>query len=833
MTFVNKFLLYFLLFILIFPLSLYGDVSPQKFQLSFSGNLGFDLPISSTHLKFNGDFKILNLQFSGDFDFELLNKTPLKFRLSSKVVRVNIKKLLNVLKRLGYLSTLPKDLKGQLVAYELNLLVDGDTYNLKLKRACGAYFRNNKLVLDGVVAKINLKDNQINLLLKSLTLGKTKVKNLEFKYFKKDIWISSDRLNIDLAELSKTILSYYPDIKTKLIEKLKNIINVKDIGIGGVLKFNHLKLKIAHQEQKNIYILDEFSSLISTNSIYADLITNINSSPITAVVLTNSTMVKYINKNLSINSDTMSLILKDFYYPKGIKAIGWDIVFIPKVCLSSNFNLNYVLESNSSLKLNGKLISEDSFILTDREGSSIEFRIDPVEISLENRLLSVKSNKITANLTKIVYPLPKNKNIYYTGTDEFSDFYILMNLDKKKFNMRSSFSMSNSYVKYEDINTKINKLFTNIALDNDLLCLKTSTLDAELNKHGKVLLNFDAKIPLSTLNGRIKKIYKNLLFQLHGKDLILGKVKISSIEGKKEDEIKTKFIYNLNLNNVFINGNTCLNLQENRVDIITRSLSIKDFNLKKKEKKSDSENKKQKDIPIKVTIPAVVSDISKHYHFEFDNINYIKGDREYDISSLKGDLLLKEHPVIGFGCYFCNLYCSGGGEFLKQGISASLNIKGVGVPIDHLIGCFLRKVPVYITGDTNIQGSIMTQGATIGQLKKNLSFDGFVIVDNGKILKLSNLGKKVELILDVLHFVRLNPSKLEDSLEFNKIITSISGGLKLIKLKEIKITSPVLNFYSTGTIDLDKHVIEISGEIKKGFLSKQFHLTKKLKEKRE
>jgi len=306
MTFVNKFLLYFLLFILIFPLSLYGDVSPQKFQLSFSGNLGFDLPISSTHLKFNGDFKILNLQFSGDFDFELLNKTPLKFRLSSKVVRVNISKLLNVLKRLGYLSTLPKDLKGQLVAYELNLLVDGDTYNLKLKRACGAYFRNNKLVLDGVVAKINLKDNQINLLLKSLTLGKTKVKNLEFKYFKKDIWISSDRLNIDLAELSKTILSYYPDIKTKLIEKLKNIINVKDIRIGGVLKFNHLKLKIAHQEQKNIYILDEFSSLISTNSIYADLITNINSSPITAVVLTNSTMVKYINKNLSINSDTMS-----------------------------------------------------------------------------------------------------------------------------------------------------------------------------------------------------------------------------------------------------------------------------------------------------------------------------------------------------------------------------------------------------------------------------------------------------------------------------------------------------------------------------------------------
>ncbi len=279
-------------------------------------------------------------------------------------------------------------------------------------------------------------------------------------------------------------------------------------------------------------------------------------------------------------------------------------------------------------------------------------------------------------------------------------------------------------------------------------------------------------------------------------------------------------------------GATQAKLSPSRFDLITRKLRFLSIQRKAEDKKINTERRFENK-EIKPKVPETISSFSSHYHLEFDSLKYITHDNVYEISPLKGDILFKNHPSISFNGYFCNISFSGGIEFLDTGVSGIVDIRTISIPMDHLLGCFIRQAPVYITGDTNLQTTINFQGKTIKDLKENLWFDAFVDVEDGKILKLSNLGKKVGVILDVLSFVRLNPAKLEDSLEFSKFGLSLSGGLKEIKIKQLKLDSSLLNLYSYGDIDLKKNNMEIKGEIKKGFISKSFHLTEKIKKRKK
>ncbi len=815
-------------FVFIILLSIpYNWIYAEKLNVNIIGKLGIDLPVNATHFKINGDLQILNLKLSGDFDFRLVSQKPFSFKLFSKSLKIDSKQLLITLKKLGYLKSLPKELSGPLIAQKVNIIGNDKNYSLIVNKVSGLLFKHNKITIKGINIQIKQKNKEIHLNFNKLLWGKNKINNLILTYSPAKIDMCSDNIYLDLNLVSKTLFSFSKELKTRILSRLNKILAVRDISLNGDFRAKEFKISLLHEGRG--YTLKNLSCALSTQGSSVTLFNKGQKLPSIAAFTTNSTFINY-NKKLKISSNGINLNIKNIFYPKKIKEIGWESVYIPKILI--NTKLSYE-QKNGTSNIYLQVSSIKPITLKNIKGSIITLNPTKIDIKLKDNILSILSKNVSTQLSKINYYFSPKKSILYSGINKFKDISFKINLIDKKSKLTTNYSMSNSYLKYEDITSRIKKLNIYINKYHNLLVFRSGILDAKINKKGDILAHFQCKIPLVKAKIHLREILKNLVFDINTKNILYRNMVFYSINAKKKKNKTIQIKYNTRLNNINLSGNTELDILDKEVDIITRSILIKELKKELEKNKKANKDKINKQVSLKINIPSIIWEISKHYHFEFDNISYRKLDWEYDISSLKGDLYLRDHPILGLGCYFCNLYIEAGVDLFKQGINTSIDIKGVSIPIDHLIGCFLHKAPIYLTGTTNIQLNILAHGSTFSELKNNLSFDGLLTIDNGNVLKLSNLGKKAEIVLDILHFVKLNPSKLEDSLEFNRLIASLTGGINIIQLKEIKVSSPILNLYSYGSINLNKKLIEVSGEVEKGWLSKKFHLIKNFNKKKE
>jgi len=440
--------------------------------------------------------------------------------------------------------------------------------------------------------------------------------------------------------------------------------------------------------------------------------------------------------------------------------------------------------------------------------------------------LNLLAKKVVAQIKKGIVKQSKG-NLNVTGNVQAND--VVINYENKKFNIKSNIKISSSNFQYNDLSAFIKDLKTDFRLGNKTIELKNGTLNAKVNQKGNINLKFATKIPLENIAYNLRSIYKDTFFDLTITDLEKDDMNISSLRAKKDHPDVVHFDYSIIFPSGKVIGSTQTRLLSDRFDLITRKLKFIANGKQKIKKQIKSPQKFDNNREIKIQIPRAIKKFSSHYHLEFDSLQYLINEFEYEVSLLKGDILLKDHPSIGFNGYFCNVSFSGGAELLDKGVSGILDIRAVGMPIDHLLGCFIRKSPVYITGDTDIQANINFQGDTIKKIEENLFFDAYIDVNNGRILKLSNLGKKVTIILEILRYVKLNPSKLADSLEFNKLGLFLNGGLKTINIKQVTLNSSLLNLYLSGKVDFNKNNIEIIGQVNKGFISKKFHFNEKIK----
>ncbi len=803
----------------------YSKPSPTNLKnsldLNFTGKVNFSLPLDLNKLNFKGELNISNIKIKGDFSVKIINKNPFIGTITSNYLKLDINEFIIILNKLGINVSIPQNIKGSVILEKINLNLKDDTYSLQIDKITGPVIYNKKLLLNNFNITGDIKKRILNLNIHKIILDTNTITNLVVNN-EKSILISFSDSYFNLNYIRNLAFTLIPDLHKKIINFIKErntyVPEVSNIDLKGNINLNNFNLEIT--KELNILNLNCVLSLNKTTVI----LNNAKKSPLILNLSSNSINVLYKNKTCDIATTKINLNLKNIYLQNKITNIKTKYFYIPDIKLDVGFKSKINTENSTRSYFNIHVIPKTNLVLNIDKKSHLLLNILPFDLEMQNNIFTLSNNKeVYVNLKDLPVYLSKNKTLKISGKIKLKDNNFGINLEKNYFNLKSNVSISNSNILIRNTNINIANFSLNIKLSNNILDLTNGYLKAKLNHNGNIILYFNTSMPFRNFSAKIREIYKNTTLNLQLKDTNIYGTKIKTLKVIKQNNYLAKLNYDISLQSLKLIGNTSIHLSNNKNDIITRKLLLIDITKKENHKKVNGQ-----DTPIKIEVPEIIKNLSSKYHFEFDLINYIKKDTEYLISSVKGNILLKDHPAIGLSGYFCNMLFSGGGEYKNGEVLATMDVRAISLPVDHLIACFINKAPIYITGNTNLQGTVNTQGKTIKGLKRHLSFDILIDIDNGRVMKLSNLGKKIKWILDILSYVKLNPSKLEDSLEFKKIIASISGGFNKVNIKQIKVYSPMLNLYSYGEINLDKKEINLKGFIKKGFLSKKFHFKEKL-----
>lgn len=157
-----------------------------------------------------------------------------------------------------------------------------------------------------------------------------------------------------------------------------------------------------------------------------------------------------------------------------------------------------------------------------------------------------------------------------------------------------------------------------------------------------------------------------------------------------------------------------------------------------------------------------------------------------------------------------------------RGIFYDLDVEARDLDLPLFIGCFASQLPVYLTGTIHFKLYVSGSGVTPKQLEKSMSGEIVATIKDGQIIRLSHLDRRLKFILDALRVVRLNPSKLEDTLPYEKFYLEGEVRRKEIKLAKYFMDSPVLNMAGEGTIDLEDRKLTLKGNIVFKGLKKSF-----------
>ncbi len=839
MRFFIRFFVLFLISILLFASTAIPRVSSHnknlnKFPFNFGGNLIFDLPILPNHIKLKGNIHLLNLAFRGDVNLEILSRKPLKIRLTSKKLVLDVAKILPALKKLGYLKTNILFIKGKAVVENLVLLIDGDVYNIKVGKIYGVKIYNNSVNVKNITLNINNKFKKIQYKIASIILGRSSITSLQGNYSSDSSTIKFYSAKLNFYSITRLVFKLKQNLKRNIIEKINQHLAIKNFYISGIGLINNFEANINYENKFKNIKLNQANFELKIPKLAITLFSKRHKKNKTIINITNKLLsVNYKDSLSSIHLENILISVENLFYPLKSNILDSKRIYISKFSIKNTSDIKFKLEDYkniNNLNINGKL-ELSHLILNVKNGSDIKINIKPISFKVDNKKLYANINSININLiNRLFLIINKTKRLGIWGGVTFSKisfFNDFSNKNKLSVNLNTIFNKLK--VNYKNLNIRFLKLHSKINLKDNILNISDTTCELNVNKQGKIKFDLSFKFPLKANNIHVD-VFKNLYVKLNAKNVVYERIYISNVKVQKDKPNIMNLSYNVRIDNFKLKGASYVSKKNDVISLITRTLKIIEITNKSKKKK---ERKPNKDFKFDINVPRVILNFSRHYQFEIDKLIFSKKDFEYEIDNFKSDIILKDSSKIitSVDFYFCNLNVSIGTELMDGDLNSAVDIKTISFPVDHLLGCFLTRAPVYIKGDITMQFNIMANGKRIKEVLKNLKFDGLIKVDNGMILKLSNLGKKVELILDLLHFVKLTPSKLKDALLFNKLLVTVEGGMKNIIIKNVQLDSPVIKLSSWGNYDVKKDKLEFSGIIKKGFIKKNFHITKRLKEK--
>ncbi len=585
-------------------------------------------------------------------------------------------------------------------------------------------------------------------------------------------------------------------------------------------------------------------------------------------------------KNLLVKDLDLDVSSEDTYCRASILAISRNIVNNLKIKSFQKEGLVTIDFDNSTLETEEIQKFIEAFVPSLLQGYQKKFIpwvnlegpylqgkifIKPKEI-----VLNIKKNPLFNKLnleikTKNISIISKNEEVLNVGfqgniVTKNNNFYItLTSLDGNIIKMQTNFS--NIKAKIYNLYFKLKK--TSISLTKNINLLT----DAEIVK-GNVILDTDfikdtfffsnpahIKMSLNGTNIEISDIdlslktkslgsiyvkgnfywpfdYKKERIFLNVKDLRLKPLTIINLALNKpiNDKLKMAFQMRTNQGEIKLNGGF-LDYAPDQLIFQARSLSFlpkKELSkiTPKKETISASETKSSLEKPFDFSFLTYIKKVSPQWRILFDNVIY--GDYpELERFSLLLDL--SKNPTFSITTDVCYTNVSISGEIDPSGSLLDIegDLSGISLPVDHFLACFLREAPVYILGRLTYKMSFDTTGKSPKELLERFSFDLGAEVQDGKILKVSNLNEHLRWLLKALSLVKLNPSKLHDTIVFDSLESSVAGNFSMLNVRRVFLSSPLLkmNLIVNGTVRLKPKIMkDLEGTISVMGLTKHFEV---------
>ncbi|MCD6490329.1 MAG: hypothetical protein J7K20_06365 [Thermodesulfobacterium sp.] len=436
----------------------------------------------------------------------------------------------------------------------------------------------------------------------------------------------------------------------------------------------------------------------------------------------------------------------------------------------------------------------------------------------------VKTQKLDIAIKDVDYLFIKHlssapqETITLNGGLVFQNIQVILN--KEKLSMMFDFQHKPATtLKWHDKTFSFKQLSGH--LDYTPNKIKFTNLQTEISvfPKGFVKLYLNGQLPLDFSLTQIDLLIKELEFYpLYLKHIVLK----NTVGG----EVKAS--YALEVAGLFIKGKSRINQKKDKILVITPKLSIlpkKKLNKTNTSKHNQGETQSK---PFDFFWTKIIAKIAPKWHLEFDNIDCTDF---FPLETLKMDVIF-QNPTnqLALNTYACGLSIYGGCDFTTTNLDCFTEVKASSLPLDHLLGCFIHEAPVYVTGSTTLQFTASAHGQSNKEFIDNIQVEGLATIENGQIMKLSNLHKSLGFILDILHIVRLNPSTLHDALPFDNILCTFKGTSKEVNFKNVRFISPVLRFFAEGSYKVNRQIFILNGWVEKGIFKKSFSIEKDLKE---
>lgn len=145
-------------------------------------------------------------------------------------------------------------------------------------------------------------------------------------------------------------------------------------------------------------------------------------------------------------------------------------------------------------------------------------------------------------------------------------------------------------------------------------------------------------------------------------------------------------------------------------------------------------------------------------------------------------------------------------------VAAKVTVRGTNVHFPGVLGCFINELPIYLRGRLSAQAEFLVHGKTPGQVRDSMVGDVVVRVSRLKVLKLSNLDKRLGFFLEIMNAVDVGPDE-DDSVSFRHALVAAKIGQGVTRLQTVRLAGKRLSVEGAGRYDNKKKRLLLNASV--------------------
>lgn len=145
-------------------------------------------------------------------------------------------------------------------------------------------------------------------------------------------------------------------------------------------------------------------------------------------------------------------------------------------------------------------------------------------------------------------------------------------------------------------------------------------------------------------------------------------------------------------------------------------------------------------------------------------------------------------------------------------LAANIAVTGNGVHLPGVLGCFVDELPVYLRGRLTVQANFFMQGKNGRELSESVRGDVAARLRNVRVLKMSNLDKRLGFFIEIMNAAGLDPDE-GDTLTFRdgRVVASMAGDI--VALKAVRFGGGKVSVAGNGNFGLNDKRLRLNAHV--------------------